>query len=91
MPSELEQAIDVNAARIVGESLKTAGYTTAHVGKWHLGGKGFEPQTQGFDVNIAGDETGTPRSYFAPFKDGKGVFMPGLEEAPSISQCFSSR
>jgi arylsulfatase A len=48
------------------------------VGKWHLGGKGFEPQRQGFELNIAGDDTGTPRSYFSPFenKDGK---MPGLE------------
>jgi methylase of polypeptide subunit release factors len=31
VPSELEQAIDVNAARIVGESLKTAGYTEAAI------------------------------------------------------------
>ena len=31
MPSDLEQAIDVNAARIVGESLKTAGYTEAAI------------------------------------------------------------
>jgi methylase of polypeptide subunit release factors len=31
VPNELEQAIDVNAARIVGESLKTAGYTEAAI------------------------------------------------------------
>jgi methylase of polypeptide subunit release factors len=31
VPSELEQAIDVNAARVVGESLKTAGYTEAAI------------------------------------------------------------
>jgi SAM-dependent methyltransferase len=31
VPSKLEQAIDVNAARIVGESLKTAGYTEAAI------------------------------------------------------------
>lgn len=62
----------------IAEALKQAGYATAIVGKWHLGGKGFEPQRQGFDLNIAGDHTGTPRSYFSPFenKDGK---MPGLE------------
>ena len=50
-----------------------------------MGGEGFEPQKQGFDVNIAGDVTGTPLSYFAPFKgkgrDGQDRFMPGLEDA----------
>ena len=50
------------------------------MGKWHLGGKGFEPEKQGFDINIAGDQTGTPRSYFAPFENKLGK-MPGLEKA----------
>ncbi len=62
----------------VAESLKTAGYVTASIGKWHLGGEGFEPQKQGFDLNIGGDHTGTPLSYFAPFKNGQRT-MPGLE------------
>ncbi len=64
----------------LAEALQSAGYATAHIGKWHLGSKGFEPQRQGFEVNIAGDHTGTPRNYFAPFenKDGK---MPGLEQS----------
>src|SRR5262249_9491683 len=61
---------------------KTAGYATAHIGKWHLGGEGFGPRQQGFDVNVAGDHSGTPASYFAPFKDAQGRFMPGLEQAP---------
>ncbi|MFO0849819.1 MAG: sulfatase-like hydrolase/transferase [Gemmataceae bacterium] len=65
----------------LAEVLKAAGYATAHVGKWHLGGDGFGPTTQGFDINIAGDHTGTPRSYFAPFRNKQGA-MPGLEEAP---------
>jgi arylsulfatase A-like enzyme len=63
-------------------ALKTAGYTTGHVGKWHLGGKGSLPQDRGFDVNIAGDAAGSPRSYFAPYKNKNGLFMPGLERAP---------
>ncbi|HKB40018.1 MAG TPA: sulfatase-like hydrolase/transferase, partial [Gemmataceae bacterium] len=66
----------------LAEELKSAGYVTGHIGKWHLGGAGFEPQKQGFDVNVAGDQTGTPRSYFAPFQDAKGNVMPGLEKAP---------
>jgi arylsulfatase A len=65
----------------IAEVLKQRGYVTAHIGKWHLGGKGYGPKDQGFDINIAGDETGTSRSYFAPFRN-KGGVMPGLEEAP---------
>jgi arylsulfatase A len=66
----------------LAELLREAGYATAHVGKWHLGGEGFSPLEQGFDVNIAGDHTGTPLSYFAPFTKN-GRTMPGLEQAES--------
>src|SRR4029434_3920410 len=38
----------------LAEALKQAGYATASIGKWHLGGAGFEPQQQGFDVVFAG-------------------------------------
>ncbi len=65
----------------IAEALKKRGYATAHIGKWHLGGKGFEPTRQGFDVNVAGDHTGTPLSYFAPFVNKAGAQMPGLEKA----------
>jgi arylsulfatase A-like enzyme len=69
------------AETTLAEALQTAGYATAHIGKWHLGGAGFEPERQGFDLNIAGDHTGSPLSYFAPFqRDGR--FMPKLERAP---------
>jgi arylsulfatase A len=64
----------------IAEALKKQGYVTAHIGKWHLGGKGFGPEQQGFDINIAGDQTGSPRSYFAPFGNKQGM-MPGLEKA----------
>ncbi|MFO0953041.1 MAG: sulfatase-like hydrolase/transferase [Isosphaeraceae bacterium] len=68
-------------APTIAERLKSAGYDTAHIGKWHLGGKGFEPTTRGFGLNVAGDDLGSPLSYFAPFKRGDR-FMPGLQDAP---------
>ena len=65
----------------LAELLHAAGYATASIGKWHLGGAGFEPTKQGFDLNIAGDAAGSPKSYFAPYgRDGK--FIPALEPAP---------
>ena len=51
----------------IAEVLKAAGYRTGAVGKWHLGPKGFWPEDQGFDVNVAGNHTGTPAGgYFLP-------------------------
>jgi arylsulfatase A len=64
----------------IAEALKPAGYVSASIGKWHLGGLGYLPQNQGFDVNVAGDDTGTPLAYFAPFEAGLRT-MPGLEKS----------
>jgi arylsulfatase A-like enzyme len=51
----------------IAEALKPLGYRSASIGKWHLGGKGFLPPDQGFDLNVAGTERGSPASYFGPF------------------------
>lgn len=66
----------------IAESLKAAGYKTASIGKWHLGGKGSAPTDHGFDINIAGDHMGQPYSYFAPYSNKDGKTIPGLEQAP---------
>jgi len=52
----------------IAEALKPAGYATASMGKWHLGGPEYWPEKQGFDVNFAGTNQGQPPSYFAPYK-----------------------
>jgi arylsulfatase A-like enzyme len=44
----------------LAEALGPAGYTTASIGKWHLGGPPFWPEHQGFGRNIGGTETGSP-------------------------------
>lgn len=51
----------------LAEILKQEGYTTASIGKWHLGGEGYLPTDQGFDVNIAGNHMGLPPSYYFPY------------------------
>lgn len=49
-------------------ALQAGGYKTIHLGKWHVGN---DPLQQGCDVNIGGDETGSPHGgYFSPFKKG---------------------
>jgi arylsulfatase A-like enzyme len=62
------------------ERLKPAGYRSAAVGKWHLGGEKFWPMNQGFDVNIGGNHAGSPppgpKPYFGPFE------LPGLKAGP---------
>ena len=55
----------------IAESLRAAGYATAHMGKWHLGGGAQTgPKGQGFDTNVGGNRTGTPRGgYFPPYRN----------------------
>jgi arylsulfatase A len=55
------------AETTMAEMLKPAGYTSASIGKWHLGGEGFSPENQGFDLNVAGNMRGSPTTYFGPF------------------------
>lgn len=61
----------------LAEALKPAGYVCASIGKWHLGGKGFFPTEQGFDLNVAGCDKGSPPSYFSPYK------IPSFPDGPA--------
>jgi arylsulfatase A-like enzyme len=76
----------------IAQALRQAGYRTASIGKWHLGGnqispdagegKEFAPEKQGFDVNIAGGPLGQPPDYFFPYRrklpDGRVIRLTKL-------------
>lgn len=62
----------------IAEELKSAGYASANIGKWHLGPRDHWPKTQGFDVNIAGYDDGAPPSYFFPYRNPKSKSNPAL-------------
>ncbi|GIX00719.1 MAG: arylsulfatase [Pirellulaceae bacterium] len=54
----------------IAEQLREAGYQTFFAGKWHLGDRGHWPTDQGFEVNIGGNERGSPPGgYYAPWNN----------------------
>lgn len=52
----------------IAERLRSAGYATACIGKWHLGNETHFPEKHGFDLNVGGYHRGQPPSYHAPYK-----------------------
>ncbi len=53
----------------MAETLKDAGYATAHFGKWHLGPEPYSPLQQGFDVDLPHHPgPGPAGSFVAPWK-----------------------
>lgn len=78
IPAENKTALALSEVTIA-EALQTAGYRTAHMGKWHLGKGPHLPTGQGFDLNIAGTEKGSPygrQGYFSPYGN------PNIEDGP---------
>lgn len=69
----------------LAETLHSAGYATFFAGKWHLGGEGFLPEQQGFEVNMGGLERGGPyggKKYFSPYGNPKLPDGPVGEHLP---------
>jgi arylsulfatase A-like enzyme len=62
----------------LAETLRAAGYRTAHIGKWHLGTtEPHWPEQQGFDIAFhCHPDPGPPGAYFSPYR----VFPPGAEK-----------
>lgn len=54
----------------LAEILRSNGYATACIGKWHLGGKGFLPTDQGFEVYHPGQANTKP----SETEGGKGEY-----------------
>ena len=67
----------------LAEVLHDAGYYTAHVGKWHLGGASHYPETHGFDANIGGSHWGAPTTFFYPYS-GSGTFGNEFRYVPHL-------
>ncbi len=59
---------------LLPQILKSAGYQTCHIGKWHITSN---PTNKGMDVNIGGFEAGHPKTYFSPYKN------PYLKDGPN--------
>jgi len=74
----------------IAEALKPAGYVSASIGKWHLGGPQYFPEHQGFDVNVAGCDIGQPASYFWPY-EGKTHTVPGLKAGGHEGEYLTDR
>ena len=65
------------------EAFKNSGYKTFFAGKWHLGEtEELWPEHQGFDINKGGYHSGSPKSYFSPYKNPRLADGPEGEHLP---------
>jgi arylsulfatase A len=64
---KVEQKLSLDEISLA-RAVKPAGYVTASIGKWHLGGEEFSPEKHGFDLNIGGSITGSPPGGYFKFK-----------------------
>ena len=81
-PAKMNEFMEL-AEVSLAEALRSAGYATAFVGKWHLGEhEMYWPESQGFDINIGGYSSGSPRGengYFAPYNNPRLIDGPDGE------------
>ncbi len=69
--------------KTLAEALREHGYRTFFAGKWHLGGDGFTPEEQGYEINHGGYHFGTPPGgYHSPYNNPKLTDDPPGTELP---------
>ncbi len=73
------------------EALHAAGYSTLHLGKWHLGGPGNLPEDHGFDINIGGSKRGLPASYHFPYGGAAMQWYSNLPESQRKERYLTDR
>ena len=67
LPAEYVRALPAESTTLA-EAFKQAGYRTFFAGKWHLGGEGSMPTDHGFDINVGGNDKGSPAGgFFDPY------------------------
>jgi arylsulfatase A len=69
--------------KTLAKLLRSEGYLTALVGKWHLGDADHFPETHGFDVNIGGTHWGAPQTFWWPYT-GSDRAGPGFRYVPHL-------
>jgi arylsulfatase A-like enzyme len=71
----------------IAETLRAAGYRTAHIGKWHLGlTDEYRPDKQGFDVTFhCAPDPGPPGNYFSPYGVTPNIEPNGKQRAGNIT------
>jgi arylsulfatase A-like enzyme len=67
----------------LAEVFREAGYTTASIGKWHLGDTGSLPEDHGFSVNFSGNNIGSHKSMFGP---DYGIGLPPAPEGEHLAE-----
>ena len=80
-----------HSERTLAERLKSAGYDTGFIGKWHLGEKDDQlPTSHGFDWQRCVNRGGQPGSYFSPFQSRRRQGLDSSEasywDVPDLAQ-----
>jgi len=76
LPAPYKQYLPLEEVTIA-EAMKAHGYKTFFAGKWHLGGEGYFPEFQGFDINKGGGRNGAPYKSYGNRALAKDPTLPG--------------